>query len=426
MTATAVDLRTLDQAHLLHPQHHPADHADPLIFDRGEGALLWTVDGQRYIDGLSGLWNVNVGHGRRELADAAQRQMTDLAFTSAYVGSSNPPAIELAARVARLTGPTLNTIFFTTGGAESNETAFKAAWFFWSMQGKPEKRKILSRSLGYHGVTMGAGSATGLPVFWKHFGPQPPGFSHIPNLDPDALEAQIVAEGPDTVAAFIGEPVQGAGGVIPPPADYWPRVRDICSKYDVLLIADEVITGFGRTGRWFALEHWGVEADMVSFAKGITSGYIPLGGVIISDRIRQVLYEQPATTKFMHAFTYSGHATCCAVGLANLDILEGEGLVERAAALGERLQAGLAPLADHPAVKEVRGLGMMAAVEFQPGVAAPAGQLGAKVIRACRQRGLFTRFREDIVMLAPPLVIRESELDEVTTTLREAVTEVAG
>ena len=273
---------------------------------------------------------------------------------------------------------------------------------------------------------MGAGSATGLPVFWKHFGPQPPGFSHIPNLDPDALEAQIVAEGPDTVAAFIGEPVQGAGGVIPPPADYWPRVRETCSKYDVLLIADEVITGFGRTGRWFALEHWGVEADMVSFAKGITSGYMPLGGVIISDRIRHVLYEQPATTKFMHAFTYSGHATCCAVGLANLDILEGEGLVERGAALGEQLQAGIAPLADHPAVKEVRGLGMMAAVEFQPGAAAPAGQLGAKVIRACRQRGLFTRFREDIVMLAPPLVIRESELAEVTTTLREAVAEVAG
>ncbi|MAG34914.1 MAG: aspartate aminotransferase family protein, partial [Dehalococcoidia bacterium] len=246
MTATAVDLRDLDQAHLLHPQHHPSDHADPLIFTRGEGASVWTVDGQRYIDGLSGLWNVNVGHGRRELADAAQQQMANLAFTSAYVGSSNPPAIELAARVARLAGPSLNTVFFTTGGAESNETSFKAAWFFWSMQGKPEKRKILSRSLGYHGVTMGAGSATGLPVFWKHFGPQPPGFSHIPNLDPDALEAQIVAEGPDTVAAFIGEPVQGAGGVIPPPADYWPRIREICSKYDVLLIADEVITGFGR------------------------------------------------------------------------------------------------------------------------------------------------------------------------------------
>jgi adenosylmethionine-8-amino-7-oxononanoate aminotransferase len=428
--ATLLDARTtglgydelvaLDRDHLLHPQHHPNDHAEPLIFDRGEGAILWDVRGRRYIDGLSCLWNVNVGHGRRELAEAAARQIEKLAFVNSYAGSSNEPAITLAARLAGLAPPGLNTTFFTTGGAESNDTAFKTARFYWQLRGRTQKTKIISRRNGYHGNTLGATAATGLPAFHPRFGPLPVEFLHVPPMDPDALEALIRQEGPDTVAAFIAEPVQGAGGVYPPPPDYFPRVRRICDAHGVLLIADEVITGFGRTGTFWGLQQWDVTPDILSFAKGITSGYLPLGGVIISDAIRDTMYSQPADVKWMHAYTYSAHATCCALAHANLDIIEREGLVERARRLGARLQERLAVLRDTPGVQEVRGLGMMAAVELQPGAIAGGG--GA-VVAELKRRGLFTRYRGDIVMVAPTLVIAESELEELadllTTTIRD-------
>ncbi|HEX2513903.1 MAG TPA: aspartate aminotransferase family protein [Chloroflexota bacterium] len=404
----------LDQAYLLHPQHHPADHAAPVIFARGEGAILWDVQGRRYIDGLSCLWNVNVGHGRRELAEAGARQMERLAFANAYAGSSNEPAITLAARLAGLTPPGLRTTFFTTGGAESNDTAIKTARFYWSLRGQPEKTKVLSRLNGYHGVTMGSMGATALPVFHPRFGPLPPHFRHVPPMDAGALETAILEEGAGTVAAVIAEPVQGAGGVYPPPADYFPRLREICDRHDVLFIADEVITGFGRTGTFWGLQQWGVTPDILSFAKGITSGYLPLGGVIFSDAIRDVLYGQPPDVKWMHAYTYSAHPTCCAVAHANLDIIEREGLVERAARLGARLQERLGALAGRTGVQEVRGLGMMGAVELQPG--AIPGSAGA-VVAELKRRGVFTRYRNDTVMLAPPLVIAEAELEELADTL---------
>jgi adenosylmethionine-8-amino-7-oxononanoate aminotransferase len=410
------DLLELDRAHLLHPQHYDSDHKDAIVIDRGEGAVIWDVDGRRYLDGLSCLWNVNVGHGRRELAAAAATQMERLAFMNAYVGLTNQPAIELAARLANLAPGDLNTVFFTTGGAESNETAFKTARFYWSLRGKPEKIKILSRLNGYHGVTMGAMAATGLPVFWQHFGPLPPGFGQVESMSSRALEERILQEGPETVAAFIAEPVQGAGGVYPPPPDYFHQVRAICEKYDVLLIADEVITGFGRTGTYWGVQHWNVVPDMLAFAKGVTSGYQPLGGVIISDQIREVLRSAGPDAKWMHAYTYSAHATCCAVGLRNLDIIDDERLVERAATSGTRLLEGLSPLLDRQDVKEVRGLGMMAAVEFNAGQNA-----GVQVLAECRRRGLITRNRGDILVLAPPLVTTDAELDEIVGILRTSV-----
>jgi adenosylmethionine-8-amino-7-oxononanoate aminotransferase len=413
----------MDQAHLLHPQHHPADHAAPVIFARGEGAILWDLRGRRYIDGLSCLWNVNVGHGRRELAEAAARQMERLAFCNSYCGSSNEPAITLAARLARLAPPGLSTTFFTTGGAESNDTAFKTARFYWHLRGRPTKTKIIARLKGYHGNTLGATGATGLTNFHERFGPLPPEFCHVPAMDAAALEQAILREGPETIAAFIAEPVQGAGGVYPPPDDYFPRVRQICRQYDVLFIADEVITGFGRTGRFWALERWGVVPDMISFAKGITSGYQPLGGVIISDAIRDVIYRQPPAVKWMHAYTYSAHPTCCAVAHANLDIIERERLVERAERLGQRLQERVAELRDAPYVKEVRGLGLMAAVELQPG--AIRGGAGA-VVAEMKRRGLFTRHRDESVMLAPPLVIKDEELEELGDILVSTVRDLAG
>lgn len=434
------DLLESDQAHLIHPLHHTGDHASPLLLVEGQGAMLRDAEGREYIDGLASLWNVNVGHGRAELAEAAAAQMRRLAYTSAYVGFTNEPAIHLAGRLLRLAYPNLSGVYFTTSGAESNETAFKVARYFWKRRGRPEKTKIIARHHAYHGVTMAAMSATGIPAYHTMFAPMVPGFVHIPPPYPyrhpgsmaDALEAALREQDPDTVAAFIAEPVIGAGGVIPPTPDYFPRIREICDRHQVLFIADEVITGFGRTGRWFALEHWGVQPDIVTFAKGVTSAYLPLGGVMVSREIHQAILDAPPAERFMHAATYSAHPTCCAVGLRNLDIFEREGLVERAAVLGRRLLDRLQTLRDLTVVGEVRGLGLMGGVELveDQRTKTPALGLGARVLAGARQRGLVTRMRAgqrgehpigDVICLAPPLVISEAQVDRIVEILREAI-----
>ncbi len=443
---TAIDVADRiqsDLAHLLHPLYHPSGHQSPKIWVKGRGAIVIDIEGREYIDGLSGLWNVNVGHGRRELAEAAAEQMTTLAYCSAYTGSSNLPAINLAERLSQLMYPSINTFFFTSGGAEATETSFKTARYYWKLVGKPEKVKFIARVRGYHGVTMAAMSATGLPVYWPMFEPRVPGIVHIESPYPyrfvnptpevsdgvaaaNLLEEAILREGPETVAAFIAEPVQGAGGVIVPQDDYFGRIRAICDKYEVLLIADEVITGFGRTGRWFALEHYGIEPDIVQFAKGITSGYVPLGGIGISDRIREAIHSAPPDKRYMHAYTYSGHPTCCAVALRNLRIIEEEGLVERAAVLGDRLLTGLKTLDALDGVGDVRGKGMMAAVELvadkvtkQP---YPAdANVGARVYQEMLKRGLFTRVLGDMILLAPPLVSTEEQIEQIVAIIGESV-----
>ncbi len=289
------ELVKADQDHLIHSLHHPMDHAEPLICVKGRGTIITDVHGREYLDGLAGLWNVNVGHGREELAEAAAAQMKELAYFSTYVGSSNIPAINLADRLIRLSYKTMVAVFFTCGGAEANESAFKTARFYWKTKGKADKVKVIAWREAYHGVTLQAMSATGMSLYWKMFEPRVPGFVHIQppyayrfqgaqagesvgQAAARELEEAILREGPDTVAAFIAEPILGGGGVILPPDDYFPRVREICTRHQVLFIADEVITGFCRTGHWFALTHWGVEPDIVSFAKGVTSGYLPLGG----------------------------------------------------------------------------------------------------------------------------------------------------
>ncbi|MBK9713960.1 MAG: aspartate aminotransferase family protein [Kouleothrix sp.] len=436
----------IDQAHLLHPLHHPSAHLTPQVWVSGQGALITDAGGAEFIDGLSGLWCVNAGHGRAELAEAASRQMSTLAYCSSYAGSTNLPAIALAERLSQLLYPSINTFFFTSGGAEASETSFKTARFYWKAQGRPEKVKVISRMRAYHGVTLAAMSATGLPAYWPMFEPRVPNFLHIespypyrfvgddPSVSPgvaaaNLLEQAILREGPETVAAFIAEPVQGAGGVIVPPEDYFPRIRAICDAYDVLLIADEVITGFGRTGRWFGLEHYGVEPDIVQFAKGITSGYIPLGGVGVSDTIRAAIDGVPPDKRWMHAYTYSGHPTSCAVALANIDILEREGLVERAATLGRRLLDGLRQLLELPGVGDVRGLGMMAAVELVADKAtkqafAPAAQVGPRVAAEMLRRGLFTRMLGEIICLAPPLVSTPEQIDRIVEVIGESVAAV--
>ncbi len=432
-----------DRAHLLHPLHHPSVHASPTIWVKGCGAIITDATGREYIDGLAGLWNVNVGHGRHELAEAARDQMSTLAYHSAYAGATNYPAIALAEKLSALVYPSINAFFFTSGGAEASESSFKTARFYWKALGKPDKVKVISRLRGYHGVTLAAMSATGLPAYWSMFEPRTPGFLHIDAPDPyrfvnpdpsvslgvaaaNRLEEAILREGPDTVAAFIAEPVQGAGGVIVPPADYFPRIRAICDKHDVLLISDDVITGFGRTGRWFGLEHYGVEPDIMQFAKGITSGYVPLGGIGVSDKLRDVINGVPLAKRWMHAYTYSAHPTCCAVALKNIEILENERLVERAAVSGRRLLKQLRELESMDGVGHVRGQGLMAAVEvvadkttterFPPEVGL-SERLGEELM----ERGLCTRVLLDCICLAPPLVIDDELIDRIVEIIRESI-----
>jgi putrescine aminotransferase len=432
-----------DKQHLLHPLHHPLATESPLIMASGKGIWLTTVDGRKYMDGLAGLWNVLIGHGRSELAESARNQMEKLAFFSNYAGASNVPAVTLAERLAGFAYPDLKMTFFTSGGAEANETAFKTARYYWKRRGKPGKFKVIARQDAYHGVTLAAMSATGIAPYWPMFEPRVPGFVHahapypyrfggqlrdgetIGQAAARAVEETILGEGPDTVAAVIAEPVQGAGGVIVPPADYFPELREVCDRYDVLLIADEVITGFGRTGEWFALNRWGVQPDIMSFAKGVTSGYLPLGGIQISDKIREAIMSAPAKERWMHAYTYSGHATCCAVALTNLDIIEDEGLVRRAAEMGRRLLAGMEALRDIECVGDVRGLGLMCGVEFVADrESKTSAGIAEKIRLACEARGLISRTKGESYLLAPPLVISAEEVDQMLSILRESIEEV--
>ncbi|HVM80009.1 MAG TPA: aspartate aminotransferase family protein [Stellaceae bacterium] len=446
---SAAALVEMDRRHLIHPLHHPRDHEHPIVVVEGRGEVLIDANGKEYIDGLSSLWNVNAGHGRKELADAAAAQMAKLAFASAYAGASNIPSIRLAEKLVALAYPSSSGVYFTTAGAESNESAFKIARYYWKLRGKPGKVKIFSRIHGYHGVTMAAMSATGMAVYHKMFGPLVPNFLQVPapypyrwpgNEDPgigaaEAFEQALLREGPETVAAIIAEPVMGAGGVIVPPETYFPRLREICDRHEILLIADEVITGFGRTGRWFALGHWGVEPDLVSFAKGVTSAYLPLGGVLISRKVHQAMLDAPGDQKFMHAATYSGHPACCAVALANLELIERENLVERAAVMGRRLLAGLQTLQDLPTVGDVRGLGMMCGVELVESKKsrAPASGLGARVAREALSRGLIIRIRGgaadpaigDTICVAPPLMTPHETIDRIVDILRASIAAVS-
>ncbi|MBP2671286.1 MAG: aminotransferase [candidate division NC10 bacterium] len=445
-TWTPATLLADDRAHLLHPLQHPADHTAPHIWVKGRGVVLTDAEGREYLDGLSCLWNVNVGHGRRELAEAAAEQMATLAYSTNYVGSSNVPAIQLAHRLTELAYPNLVATYFASGGAEANESAFKTARFYWKAKGQPAKVKIVSRQYGYHGVTLAAMSATAVPGYAKMFEPLVPNFVHtatpyayrLAGVRPGEtvgqaaarmLEETILKEGPETVAAVIAEPVQGAGGVIVPPDDYFPLLRQICTKHDVLFIADEVITGFGRTGDWFALKRWGVQPDILSFAKGITSGYLPLGGIMVSQAILDAMRAAPYADRWMHAYTYSGHPTCCAVGLRNLEIIEKEGLVENAAKMGARLLAGMRTLTDFKAVGDVRGLGMLVGVELVADRATKAGfdpaqGIIGKVKAALEARGVFTRNMRDVIAFAPPLVITAAQVDTLVESLRGALAAV--
>ncbi len=459
MAIADADLVRFDQEHLIHPLHHPNDHQDPLIFVRGRGVMIQDINGREYIDGLSGLWNVNVGHGRAELAEAAAAQMKELAYCSGYAGSSNIPAIELTERVLAIAPGNMQAVFFTSGGAEANESAFKTARFYWKACGKPEKVKVIARNEGYHGVTLQAMSATKMGAYWKMFEPRVPGFLHVQTCYPyrfqgarpsetvgqaaaRELEEAILREGPDTVAAFIGEPIHGAGGVIYPTDDYWPLVREICTRHGVLLIADEIITGFARTGRWFSVEHWNFQPDILSFAKGVTSGYLPLGGIMVNKPIKEAMDSVKPEDRWMHAYTYSAHPTCCAVGLKNIEIMQRERLCENAEKMGNRLHAALlATFGDHPNAGDIRGgKGLLAAVEFVEDRSTKKNFAGDRKVAARIQsemmkRGVVTRTRPaagahpapgDSLYFAPPLISTEEVIDRFVNVAADAVKAVLG
>jgi PLP-dependent transaminase len=417
----------LDARHVLHP-HQVAGHPKPpVVFVEGEGARVRDEDGNWYIDGTCGLWVCPVGHGRAELAEVARRQMEKLEYYASFWEFTNAPAAELAAKLAELAPGDLNRVFFTNGGSEGNETAIKLARLAWRAQGQPDRTVILSRKMGYHGVSYGALQATGIPPLREGFGPLPGDFVHLDVPYPfrgtttDGLIAQLEAAideaGPGRVAAFIGEPVIGVGGMIPPHDDYWPRVEEVLRRHGILFICDEVVTGFGRTGRWFGADHWGgLHPDLMVTAKGLTSGYFPLGAVLLSDRLMDMLDGQP----IRHGFTYNGHPVGCAVALENLAIIEREGLVARARELGERLLAGLRTLEALPSVAQARGFGLMAGLEL---AVEDAAELSDRIRRA----GVIVRATGQKLVMSPPLVIEASQIDTIVEVLQRelAATPVA-
>ncbi|MBP2259008.1 aminotransferase family protein [Virgibacillus alimentarius] len=436
------ELVELDKRHFIHPTSAPkaaAEDGPSIIFSEGNGIYVNNMDGESYIDGMSMLWNVNIGHGQKELAEAANEQMTKIAYSSAFKGFSNEPAIKLAEKLASLAPGDLNAVFFTSGGSESNDTAFKLSRFYWKLKGKAEKKKIIGMQSGYHGVTQAAQSATGIPATHEFAGSSVEGFYHAtPHLtncelgdknDPNyenSIRALIEKEGADTVAAVIIEPVQGAGGVNMPPEGYLEAVRKLCDEFNILFIADEVICGFGRTGKMFGIENWNVQPDFMSIAKGITSGYSQLGGVMLSDEIRDTIVNYDGV--MAHGFTYSGHPTACAVALKNIEIIERDGLVENTKEMEKEMQKGLAYLEEkHDIVRNCRTLGLLAAFEvYNPETGEhldPSLQAAATIVDECFDRKLILRHIGDFrVAIAPPLVISKQEIEKMIQIIDESIT----
>jgi PLP-dependent transaminase len=410
-------LSALDRAHIIHPHAVVGRPAEPLVWARGEGARLWDVDGREYVDGTCGLWQCAVGHGRAELAEAAAAQMRTLEFYASFWDFSNEPSIRLAARLAELSPPGLDRVFFTNGGSEGIETAIKLVRLAWEAHGEPDRDVILSRKSAYHGVGSASLAATGIAPLKEGFGPLPPGFVHLstPTSSTSAddlvaeLEQTIADNGAERIAAFIGEPVLGVGGMIPPPADYWPRVQEILRRHRILLVLDEVVTGYGRTGHWFAAHRYGLDPDVIVTAKALTSGYVPMGAVLVHDRVVELLEGRA----FRHGFTYNGHPVGAAVALANLAIIEREGLLARALTIGERLLEGLKPAEELAAVAEVRGVGAMLGVEL-------AGDRDAEPVAAgARREGVIVRASGQKIVLSPPLVLAPEQGDRIVEVLLE-------
>jgi putrescine---pyruvate transaminase len=433
-----------DAAHYLHPftDFKSLATKGSRVITRADNIYLWDNDGQKILDAMSGLWCVNVGYGRKELIDAATRQMTELPFYNSFFQTATKPAIELAELLAEVSPPQFKHVFFSGSGSEGNDTIVRMVRRYWDVLGQPQRTVIISRHNAYHGSTMAGASLGGMSGMHAQGGLPIPGIVHMEqpfwfelgkDMSRDAfglkaagwLEAKILEVGADKVAAFIGEPVQGAGGVIVPPETYWPEIQRICDKYGILLVSDEVICGFGRTGHWFGCERFGFKPDLMTFAKGVTSGYIPLGGVMVGERVARVLIEQGG--EFNHGYTYSGHPVACAVALANIRVLQRDRIVERVHDdVGPYLAQQFATLSEHPLVGEVQTCGLMGAVQLvkdKAGGAVFPSELGVGMVCRghCFGNGLIMRAVGDRMIVAPPLVITRAQIDEMMALIRRCL-----
>ncbi|MFG2789641.1 aspartate aminotransferase family protein [Streptomyces sp. NPDC048419] len=435
MTLDAADLARLDRAHIIHP-YLPGSATERVVMTEGSGCRLTDSEGRGYLDATGGLWLAQVGHGRTDLAGIAHEQMKKLEYFTSFWEFSNDRAIELAARLAELAPAPLNHVYFTSGGSEGNEAAIKMARYYHHRRGESGRTWILARSKAYHGIGYGGGSATGFPLYHEGFAPMMPHVSHLTppwpyrtelygGQDPtdfliSELEGRIAEIGPENIAAMIGEPIMGVGGMLVPPVDYWPRVREVLDRHGILLIFDEVVTAYGRVGEWFAAQYFGVTPDIIVTAKGITSGYVPLGALLVGDHVAEVLLRDHG---FPMGYTYNGHPVATAVALANLDIIEKEGLLARATGLGAFLHAELdAQLGDLAIVGEIRSVGMMLAVELVQDRATRTplplnpDRMPHDVIR--RETGVIVRDSAHSLVLSPPLIMTETEAKEAALALR--------
>lgn len=420
------ELVELDKKHFIHPTSNMKnlqEEGPAFIFTEGNGIYLKDVQGRKLMDSLSSLWNVNIGHGRKELAEVAKEQMEKLAFTSTFNNWSHEPVIRLAAEIAKWTPGDLNATFFTSGGSESNDTAFKTVRHYWKIKGQPEKKKIISRKLSYHGVAMGATSATGIEQFHTFTTSIAPDFHYVDNSI-DALKELIEKEGADTIAAYISEPVQGSGGVNLPPEGYFQEVRRICDENDILFIADEVICGFGRIGTNFGIEQFGVTPDIITMAKGVTSGYAPLGGMIISERLHNEIIEK-TEGNFWHGYTYSGHPTAAAVALKNLEIIKDENLIDHVNVIGKQMLEGFQWIKEqNDNVDNVRGIGLLGAIGLEK-ASKSADPIGPKVVAKALEKGLICRSvvydGQDTLAFAPPFPITTEQMDDMIMIVNESI-----
>lgn len=430
------DMRASDAAHHLHPFTDTAalNAKGARIITKAEGVYLYDSEGNKMLDAMAGLWCVNIGYGRNELADVAHRQMKELPYYNTFFATSHPPVIALADKLAQLMPGDLNRTHFASGGSEANDTNIRMVRHYWASMGKPTKKTIIARKNGYHGSTVGSGSLGGMAGMHAQGGLPIPDITHIDqpywygeggDQSPEefglararALEVEIDRLGEDNVAAFIAEPVQGAGGVIIPPSTYWPEIQRICKERNVLLIADEVICAFGRTGNWFGSNTFDIQPDIMTIAKGLSSGYQPIGGSVVSEKVSAAFEEKGG--EFTHGYTYSGHPVAAAVALENLRIMEEEKIVENVRDVtGPYLAEAWAKLGEHPLVGEARMVGMMGALELTPDISArapfaEAGKVGYICRELCFDNGLMMRHVGDKMIISPPLTLSKSEIDEL-------------
>ncbi|PTL90967.1 aspartate aminotransferase family protein [Halomonas litopenaei] len=442
----AARLKELDREHHLHPFTDfkaLGEEGSRIIVD-AEGVYIQDADGHRILDGMAGLWCVNLGYGRQELVDAASEQLTQLPYYNNFFKTTHPPAVELAETLCRLAPAHMNRVFFTGSGSEANDTVLRMVRRYWALKGQPEKQWIIGRENGYHGSTVAGMSLGGMAPMHEQGGPCVPGITHIRQpywfgegrdqtpeafgrACAEALEARIQELGSDKVAAFIAEPVQGAGGAIIPPDSYWPAIKEVLERHQILLVVDEVICGFGRLGEWFGSVHYDLKPDLMPIAKGLSSGYLPIGGVLVGDRVAETLIDEGG--EFYHGFTYSGHPVCAAVALKNLELMQAEGVVERVRDdLGPYLATRWKSLESHPLIGEARSLGLIGALEivadkdsgkrFDKSLA--VGNLCRDI---CFETGLVMRSVGDTMVISPPLVISHDEIDELVRLAREALDE---